>query len=240
MADAGLAAEQGASGLTLQTVLELETTARLLAVLLVSGRAVVNDNQDVIDSPVRADKGFTPDVFERQLAEAFLVRSGIDLRDLDSARIPARARKLLAVMAAASKQVVADAQSQINQPGVGFKGFIPAVFGTRVASRLVETTGVKLKQTALVPRNPSNAPDTFEEAALRVFADPSHPRDTVITEMVSGSQALRLMLPLYATRRCLDCHGEPKGQPDRTGHPREGLRLGENAGAISVTIPVRP
>jgi general secretion pathway protein A len=172
----------------LQTVLELETTARLVAVLLVSGRAVVNEHQDVTDSPVKADKGFTPDVFERELAEAFLLRLGIDLRGLDSAWIPARARNLLASIAAASKPVVTDAHSQLNQPGVGFKRFIPAVFGTRVASRLAETTGAKLKQTALVPRNPSNAPDTFEEAALQVLAEPSHSRDTVMTELVSGSR----------------------------------------------------
>ena len=42
------------------------------------------------------------------------------------------------------------------------------------------------------------------------------------------------------SRRCLDCHGEPKGEPDKTGHPREGLRLGQNAGAISVIIPIKP
>jgi general secretion pathway protein A len=228
------------SGPAFQTVLELETTARLLAVLLVSGRTVINDNQDLIDNPKKGDKGFSPEVFEQQLAEAFRTRSGIDLRALNSARLPQRAKKLLGTMASVSKQVVADAQPQINQLGVGFKGFIPAVFGARVAGRLAEMSGVRVKQTALAPRNQSNAPDTFEKAALLVFADPSHPRDKVISEVTAGSHVLRLMLPLYATRRCLDCHGEPKGQPDRTGHSREGLQLGQNAGAISVTIPVLP
>lgn len=228
------------SGPALQTVLELETTARLLAVLLVSGRTVINDNQELIDNPEKGDKGFSPEVFERQLAEAFLIRSGIDLRDLNSARLPQRAKKLLGTMVLVSRQVVADAQSQINQPGVGFKGFIPAVFGARVAGRLVDTAGVRLKQTTLIPRNQSNAPDAFEKEALLVFADPSHPREKVISEVTARSHTLRLMFPLYATRRCLDCHGEPKGQLDRTGHPREGLQLGQNAGAISVAIPIHP
>jgi general secretion pathway protein A len=228
------------TGPAFETVLELETTARLLALLLVSGRTVINDNQDLIDNPEKGNKGFSPEVFERQLAEAFRVRSGIDLRELNAARLPPRAKKLLAVMVSVSKQVVADAQPQINRPGVGFKGFIPAVYGARVAGRFTETTGVKLKQTALIPRNQSNAPDPFEKAGLLAFADTSHPRDKVISEVTAGSQVLRLMLPLYATRRCLDCHGEPKGQPDRTGHPREGLQLGQNAGAISVTIPIQP
>jgi len=51
---------------------------------------------------------------------------------------------------------------------------------------------------------------------------------------------VRLMYPLYMTRQCLDCHGEPKGEPDKTGYPREGLRLGQNAGAISVAIHMSP
>lgn len=227
-------------GPSFQAVLELETAARLVAMLLVSGRAVVNDNQDLINDPEKGDKGFSPEVFERQLAEAFRMQSGVDLRDLNSARLPPRAKRLLAAAVAASKQVIQAAQPQINQPGVGYKGFIPAVFGARVAARVAETTGVKLKQTALNPRNPSNAPDPFERAALQAFADPSYPRDHAISEVMSGSRTLRLMLPLYATRRCLDCHGEPKGQPDKTGHPREGLQMGQVAGAISVTIPVTP
>jgi general secretion pathway protein A len=240
--DGASAARRGAqeSGPAFQTVVELETTARLLAVLLVSGRAVINDNQDLFDNPERGDKGFSPEVFERQLVEAFRARSGIDLRELDSARLPPRAGKLLGTMVSVSKQVVADAQPQINQPGVGFKGFIPAVYGARVAGRFTQTTGVKLKQTALTPRNRANMPDSFEKAVLMMFADASHPRDKVISEVTAGSRVLRLMLPLYATRRCLDCHGEPKGQPDKTGYPREGLQLGQNAGAISVTIPILP
>jgi general secretion pathway protein A len=46
------------------------------------------------------------------------------------------------------------------------------------------------------------------------------------------------MFPLYMTRQCLACHGEPKGTLDKTGYPREGLKLGQNAGAISVVIPI--
>ena len=32
----------------------------------------------------------------------------------------------------------------------------------------------------------------------------------------------------------------PKGLADRMGYPREGLVLGQNAGAISVLLPVKP
>ncbi len=224
-------------GPPLQTVLEVENTARLLAVLLDSGRYVINENQNLFDDPGKGDKGFTPELFERQLVEMFRTRSGLDLADLQAARIPNRAKELLSVLVRVSKQVVAEAQPGINRKGVGFKGFIPAIFGARVASRFTEATGVRLKQTALAPRNPLNQPDPFEKAVLQEFADPSYPREKVISETTAKSNALRLMFPLYTTRQCLTCHGEPKGELDKTAYPREGLRLGQNAGAISVVIP---
>ncbi|TAJ09123.1 MAG: DUF3365 domain-containing protein [Nitrospirae bacterium] len=225
-------------GVPLQTILELETTARLLAVLLNAGRAVVNDNQELLDDPTKGNKGFTPEVFEHQLMDMFRAHALIDLRELSAARLPQRTKDLLLALVEVSTQVVAESQDAINRRGVGFKGFIPAVFGTRVAGRFAERTGVRLKQTSLQPRNPANAPDAFEQAALEQFADPSHPRERVISEVAARDKALRLLFPLYATRGCLVCHGEPKGEPDQTGNPKEGWRLGQNAGAISVTLPV--
>jgi len=245
---AGWASSEGAcakdrqpeSGASLQTILELETTARLLAVLLDSGRNVINEHQVLFDEQEKTEKDFTPDEFERQLQDVFRSRSGTDLQDLETARIPTRAKKLLKELALVSKQVVAEAQPEINRRGDGFKEFIPAIFGARVGARFTERTHVRLKQTALAPRNPLNAPDTVERTALEAFADPSYPREKVISEVTAKSGSLRLMFPLYTTRKCLDCHGDPKGELDRTGYPREGVRLGQNAGAISVMIPIRP
>lgn len=224
---------------SLQSVSEMEHTARLLAILLDSGRYVINENQELFDDPNKENKDFTPEVFEQQLTEMFRSRSGIDLKELNSARLSRSAKEMLTALVAVSKKVVAAAQPEINRKGVGFKGFIPAVFGSRVAGRFTEATGVRLKQTALSPRNPSNAPDDFEKSVLQEFADSSYPREKVISEVTAKSKSLRLMFPLYTTRQCLTCHGEPKGELDKTGYPREGLRLGQNAGAISVMIPIQ-
>ena len=228
------------SGTPLQTILELETTARLLAVLLDSGRNVINEHQVLFDEQGKTEKDFTPDAFERQLLDVFHSRSGTDLRALEVARIPARAKKLLKELALVSKQVVAEAQPEINRRDGGLKEFIPAIFGARVATRFTERTHVRLKQTALAPRNSLNAPDIVERTALEAFADPLYPLEKVISEVTAKSGSLHLMFPLYTTRKCLDCHGDPKGELDRTGYPREGLKLGQNAGAISVVIPIRP
>ena len=229
---------RAASGLSLETALDLERTARLLAILLDSGRAVVNDNQARFDDPSKVDKGFTPELFERQLVDMFHSRAGINLRELDGAKLTGRTKQLLRELVTASKDVVAGAQLDINRGGVGYKGFIPAVFGARAAAKFSAKTGVRLKQTSLSPRNPSNQPDPYERAALEAFAETVYPREKVISDLAVESASLRLMFPLYTTRQCLDCHGEPKGTPDRTGHPREGLVLGQNAGAISVLLPV--
>jgi general secretion pathway protein A len=183
------------AGVALQTVLELERTAQLLAILLDSGRSVINENQGLFDDPGKREKGLTPEAFERQLTDMFRGRSGIDLADLESARIPSSAKQWLRGLAVLSKQVVAEAQPEISRPPVGSKGFIPAVFGARVArvaTRFTKETGVRMKQTALVPRNPANAPDPSERASLEIFADPNYPRERVISETSAKSKTLRL------------------------------------------------
>jgi hypothetical protein len=225
------------SGPPFQTLLELETTARLLAVLLDSGRAVINENQDWFESGEADPTPRAVTAFEPQLLDMFRTRSGIDLRDIASSRIPEKAKQWLHVMLAVSKQVVATTQPELIRAD-RVAGLLPAVFGSRVASRFSELTGVRIKQTALAPRNPANAPDLFERAALRSFADTTHPREQSISEVTAVGRSVRLMYPLYMTRQCLVCHGEPKGERDKTGYPREGAQLGQNAGAISVLIPL--
>lgn len=224
-------------GVALQTILDLEHTARLLAILLDSGRAVINDQQALFEAPGPSDKGLPPAVFDRQLTEMFRSRSGVDLKDLAAARVPTPAKTLLKELMAVSRQIVAEAQPELI-PAHGSSGLLPAIYGARVAGRFTERTGVRMKQTTLLPRNAANAPDATERAVLELFADPGYPRETPISETTAASGQLRLMFPLYTTRHCLDCHGEPKGTLDRTGYPKEGWKLGQNAGAISVIIPI--
>ena len=73
---------------------EAEETARLLADLLDAGRVVIDRNQPLIDDQHRGNKGFTPEVFEKQLDEEFQARTGIDLTHLNAARVPPTARDL--------------------------------------------------------------------------------------------------------------------------------------------------
>lgn len=214
---------------------------RLLAVLHDSGRVTIGANQPLINDPDKGDKGFTPENFEKQVTAKFKDRAKVDLDNLKSEKVPEIAKKLLPQLVDAMKQTVADYQPVINRAGVGFKGFIPATFGTQAAAKFRAKTGVYLKQTQNPPRNPKNTPDEFELKALAKFADASYPRqgEKIISETVDGGKAVRVMLPLFYGKGCLSCHGEPKGEKDISGYMREGAKEGDMGGAISVKLMVK-
>lgn len=214
---------------------------RLLAVLHDSGRVTVGANQSLINDPDKGDKGFTPQAFEKQVIEKFKDRTKINVADLKNEKVPQMAKRLLPQLLDAMKQTVADYQPVINRKGVGFKGFIPATFGTQAAAKFRAKTDVYLKQTQNPPRNPKNAPDEFELKALAKFADPSYPRqgEKIFSETVDGGKAVRVMLPLFMLKGCLPCHGEPKGVKDISGYLKEGAKEGDLAGAISVKLIVK-
>lgn len=218
-------------------------TARLLAILLDSGRVVVGSNQAIINEKDRGEKGFTPEVFGQQVTELFMRRSGIDLQNLNQSKVPERAKPLLLDLLDVSKQTVKAAQPVINKQGLGFKNFIPATFGTQAAGRFSAKTGIYLKQTTTDTqlRNPKNKADEFESAVLLQFADPKYPRqgERVVSNIVDSGRALRLMLPLYYGERCLMCHGEPRGELDVSAYRKEGMKLGDLGGAISVKLPIK-
>ncbi len=213
-------------------------TGRLLAVLHDSGRVTVGANQPLINDPDKGDKGFTPENFEKQVIAKFRDRAKVDLENLKAEKVPELAKKLLPQLIDAMKQTVANYQPVINRTGGGFKGFIPATFGTQAAAAFRAKTGVYLKQTQNPPRNPKNQPDEFELKILSKFAEPAYPRqgEKILSETVDGGKATRVMLPLFMLKGCLPCHGEPKGEKDISGYMREGAKEGDLAGAISVKI----
>lgn len=214
---------------------EREHAAQNLATLLNVGRLVVERNQTLINDPRKGDKGFTPEAFEHQVVEEFLRQTAIDLNRLPS-DLPALAKTQLPLLLQSSKEVVADAQFVINQRGIGYKNFIPATFGSQAARKFSNRSHVKIKQTALNPRNLKNTPDDYEEQVLnRLAAQPvSH---APVTEWVDDGKLLRTLTPIYYSQDCLVCHGDPKGMLDISGYLREGAREGDLAGAISIQIP---
>ena len=216
---------------------EIEKTAHHLATLLNVGRLIVERNQTLIDDPRIGNKGFTPEVFEHEVVDEFIRQTNIDLTHLPS-YLPSLAKELLPILLQSSKEVVADAQFVINQRGIGYKNFVPATFGSQAARKFSNRSHVKIKQTALNPRNLKNTPDAYEENLLKRLAmQPAS--QTSITEWVDNDTTLRAVTPIYYSQDCLACHGNPKGILDISGYPREGAKVGDLAGAISIQIPVK-
>ncbi len=215
-------------------------TGRLLAILHDSGRVTIAGIQALINDETKGDKGFTPEVFEQKMIEKFKERSGIDLAKLKTEKIPELAKKLLPMMVESGKKVVATYQPILNKQGLGYKNFIPATWGTQAAAIFTARTGSYIKQTTYdeVLRNPKNKADDFEAAVMKKFADPAYPRqgEKVIHETVDGGKTTRVMLPLFHVKGCLVCHGEPLNERDISGYLKEGKKLGDLAGAISVKL----
>ena len=104
---------------------------------------------------------------------------------------------------------------------------INPAYMTRMVHELgLEMEGVRGHITSLKPVRPANAPDGWEEEALRSF---SSPHDEVTTiKQIAGKPYLRLMRPLITEEACLSCHAQ------------QGYEVGDIRGGISVTIPMRP
>lgn len=221
---------------------QAQETARLLAVLLDSGRVAVGKNQGLLNDPSKGPKGFTPAVFEKQMLAEFQRRTGVNLAEPNAA-LPEMAKPLLARLVEESSKTIASYQPVIDLPGVRYKGLIPATFGTETATRFHNWSGIYLRQIAPdhLLRNPKNKPDDFEAGQLKLlagkFGTTGEPPPQV--EVTDGGRTLRLLLPLYYSKACLECHGEPKGQRDVSGYPREGAKEGDLGGAISVKLPLQ-
>lgn len=218
-------------------------TARLLAILLDSGRVIIGNNQELINDPTQGDKHFTPEVFAAQTRLLFKQRTGHDLNELDSAQLPAMAKPLLEQLLKASMTTVGTYQTVINMKGIKYKGLIPATFATETGARFQLWSGLYLKQTApdYLVRNPKNKADAFESAAMSRMSEPTFAREgeQVLSEVADEGKSLRVLLPLFYVASCMSCHGDPKGERDITGYAREGARIGSLGGAISVKLPLQ-
>ncbi len=220
--------------------MELSETARLLAVLLDSGRVVIGRAQATINNPRLEDKGFSSSVFEGQLRKEFQARTRHDLHNLAAAPMPESAKPLLLRLSFFMQKAVHDVQPDINKKGIGFKGFIPATFATQVAERFSKDTGLTLRQIGppgAEPRNPNNKPDDQEELLLSAVQK-NHPRvgDHIVEQQLSDRSGVRVLLPLFYNKQCLACHGSPKGAVDISGYEKEGFKEGDLGGAISIVL----
>ncbi len=211
-----------------------------LAALLRAGRSVISDSQDLINDPSKGDKGLTPETFLSAVAKRYQESSGV--MPLEPG-LSAEQLRLTEAQLASMAEVLEENLDLINTEGLGFKGFIPAIFARLVNERFGEKLGnaARIKVTAPLDlvRNRKARPDAWEAAVLEgKFKKGDWPKgEAYFEEIADGDTTIfRMLIPEYYGESCLSCHGSPKGEVDVTGFPKEGGAAGDLAGAISITL----
>jgi hypothetical protein len=215
-------------------------TGTRLAEVLRAARSVLSNYQSLINDPALGDKHLDGERFTAEALALYTKRTG---SELISAGLAERDRKLLQAQVEAMREVVDEQQDDINRPGIGFKGFVPAVFARLMNEKFAAKVGnealVRVTAPEVLVRNRKSLPDAWETRVIaEVFSDPQRPKGDLYTEVteVNGRPAFRMLLPEYYTESCLSCHGAPKGEIDVTGYPKEGGKAGDLGGAISIVL----
>jgi|GEM_PF-1811324 len=98
---------------------------------------------------------------------------------------------------------------------------------TRMVYDLAEKNhGIRSHLTSLDPLRPQNAADPWEKEALRRFSEGEKEISSVVS--AAGSECLRFMRPFLVEEACLKCHS------------RQGYKIGDIRGGISISIPLAP
>ena len=176
-------------------------TAIYLAELLRSARTVIANHQAHINDPAVGDKGLTGKVVLAKTRETFRQRTGkpLPLKDENDLRT-----RLLRAQLASIREVMDENQRTINRTGIGFKGFVPAVFARLVNERFREKAGdyaeVKVTAPMSLVRNRRARPDSWERSNIRekLMAE-DWPVGRIYTEAAtnSGRTAFRVLEPFH-------------------------------------------
>lgn len=211
-----------------------------LANMLRSARTVIATNQHVINDPSLGDKGLTGSNVLAKAVEIYKDTTGTDPRSTDP---DSQEGRLLRAQMAAIIEVMNENQDTINRKGIDFKGFVPAVFARLVNEKFKAKVGdeaeVKVTAPPSLVRNRKARPDAWETEFIKSkLMSPGWPTGQLVSAEASneGRKAFRVLVPEYYGNGCLACHGEPKGEIDITGYPKEGGKLGDLGAAISITL----
>lgn len=210
-----------------------------VAIFFRSARKVISDNQGLINEQ-RSGKNLTAARVIRDAKKNYRNASGKSLPRTNRRTLLGR---LIQAELEAVEEVMNNAQGLINDPNLGFKGFLPAVFAKKVADAFRQRVGTEAYIKLTAPRewirNRANRPDRWERNVIKQYFQAGNwEKGKPYTETTSlkGRKAFRLIIPEYYAPSCLGCHGEPKGAIDITGGKKEGGTLGELGGAISTGI----
>lgn len=119
------------------------------------------------------------------------------------------------------------------------KHLVCVVAAKSISMLFTSEADYSIRFTNDTPRQAANAPDAFEQEALAAFnADPDRKAFWRVVDAGDGTRVFRYTEPLYVTESCLECHGDPVGELDQYGYPKEGMQVGQVGGAMSITEPM--
>lgn len=211
-----------------------------LAAIIGAGRSVVSSHQGLINDPALGEKNLTGERVVAEAVELYEERRG---EPPMPEGMPKTEQRLVEAALEAMREIVDEHEALIDMKGLGFKGFLPATYTRLVNERFGEKVGSEARVKFTAPpelvRNRKARPDEWEKRVLAAeLGSADWPRGEPYTEQVEveGRPAFRMLIPEYYSASCLSCHGEPKGEMDITGYPKEGGREGELGGATSITL----
>jgi hypothetical protein len=179
-------------------------------------------------------------------------RGGEDLPPPLSAAEETHARELGTGAAAHLQQTLAPRiMAAIEEGGAAYAVQFCSITADSLVAAASEAAGLELKRTSFRYRNPANAPDRWEEVALRHFEGFVERRDSMPAGWVQAvsDDEMRYYAPLMVAPLCVQCHGavgalDPGVREilsDRYPDDRAtGYATGDFRGVIRVSIPRRP
>lgn len=119
-----------------------------------------------------------------------------------------------------------------------YQGLHCAIAGRIIGQSFTMHSDYTTRFVNFSPRNAVGEPDDYEAAALTVFHEDGSRADYYGFAEYEGRQVFRYVAPMTIEEACLQCHGEPAGELDVTGTSKEGWKMGDVGGAISIIMPL--
>jgi methyl-accepting chemotaxis protein len=114
---------------------------------------------------------------------------------------------------------------------------VPVVVAMRTAEEYAGKEGMTFRTPSLHPRNQKNRATEFERRALEAFEKDASLPEFAERVMDGGREMMRYAQPVRVAQDCLQCHGDPAGEKDPFGYPKEGMKVGELRAAFALEAP---
>lgn len=114
----------------------------------------------------------------------------------------------------------------VTASGLRLTKINPAMMTRQISDLLNQGDDLRIRITSLKPIRPENSADIWEIEALTGFEKGN--LEHFGLEATGESSVYRYMAPLFVVAECLDCHA------------KQGYRVGDVRGGISVTFPYAP